>query len=66
MLPPLSFQRRPGQFYGRTRDAQRSQALCKGGITRTTGLPVWRSEAEPAPPRSLTEASSGSPTQGAG
>ena len=35
-------------------------------LTSATEQPVWRSEAEPAPPRGLTEASSGSPTQGAG
>ena len=31
--PPFCLQRRPGQFCGRTRGAQRSQPLCKGGIT---------------------------------
>ena len=36
--PPLCLQRRPGQFYGRTREAQRSQSLCKEGITDN----VWR------------------------
>ena len=35
VLPPFCLQRRPGQFCGRTREAQRSQPLCKGGITRT-------------------------------
>ena len=30
---PFCLQRRPGQFCGRTREAQRSQPLCKGGIT---------------------------------
>ena len=30
MLPPLSLQWRPGQCYGRTKKAQRLQALCKG------------------------------------
>ena len=30
--PPFCLQRRPGQFCGRTREAQRSQPLCKGGI----------------------------------
>ena len=29
---PMCRQRRPGQFCGRTREAQRSQPLCKGGI----------------------------------
>ena len=33
VLPPFCLQRRPGQFCGRTREAQRSQPLCKGGIT---------------------------------
>ena len=32
--PPLCHQRRPGQFCGRKREAQRSQPLCKGGIIR--------------------------------
>ena len=32
VLPPFCLQRRPGQFCGRTREAQRSQPLCKGGI----------------------------------
>ena len=41
MMPPLSVQRRPGQFYGRTREAQRSQALCKGGIKQLLfGIPT--------------------------
>ena len=31
--PPFCLQRRLGQFCGRTREAQRSQPLCKGGIT---------------------------------
>ena len=31
--PPFCLQRRPGQFCGRTREAQRSQPLCKGGIS---------------------------------
>ena len=35
-------------------------------LTSAMGQPVRRSEAEPAPPRGLTEASSGSPSQGAG
>ena len=30
--PPFCLQWRPGQFCGRTREAQRSQPLCKGGI----------------------------------
>ena len=30
--PPLCLQLRPGRFCGRTRKAQRSQPLCKGGI----------------------------------
>ena len=34
--PPFCLQRRPGQFCGRTREAQRSQPLCKGGITLCT------------------------------
>ena len=33
MLPPLRPQRWLGQFYGRTREAQKSQALCKWGIS---------------------------------
>jgi hypothetical protein len=33
ILPPLSVQRRPGNFFGRTREAERSQALCKGPLT---------------------------------
>ena len=33
VLPPLCLQRRPGQFCGRTMEAERSQPLCKGGIT---------------------------------
>ena len=33
--PPFCLQRRPGQFGGRTREAQRSQPLCKGGISCT-------------------------------
>ena len=32
-LPRLCLLRRLGQFYGRTREAQRSQPLCKGGIS---------------------------------
>ena len=35
VLPPFCLQRRPGQFCGRTREAQRSQPLCKGGISAT-------------------------------
>ena len=35
-------------------------------LTSAMGQPVRRSEAEPAPTRGLTEASSGSPSQGAG
>ena len=31
MLPPSSLQRPPGQFCGHTREAQKSQVLCKGG-----------------------------------
>ena len=31
--PPFCLQRRPGQFCGRTREAQRSQPLCKGVLT---------------------------------
>ena len=34
VLPPFCLQRRPGQFCGRTREAQRPQPLCKGGITK--------------------------------
>ena len=30
--PPFCLQWRPSQFWGRTREAQRSQPLCKGGI----------------------------------
>ena len=33
VLPPFCLQRRPGQFCGRTREAQRSQPLFKGGIS---------------------------------
>ena len=37
--PPFCLQRRPVQFCGRTREAQRSQPLCKGGINeRLTNL----------------------------
>ena len=32
VLPPFCLQRRPGQFCGRTMEAERSQPLCKGGI----------------------------------
>ena len=35
VLPPFCLQRRPGQFCGRTMEAERSQLLCKGGITVT-------------------------------
>ena len=35
--PPLCLQRRPGCLCGRTRGAQRSQPLCKGGITKENG-----------------------------
>ena len=35
-------------------------------ITSAMGQPVRRSEADPVPPRGLTEASSGSPSQGSG
>ena len=35
--PPFCLQRRPGQFCGRTREAQRSQPLCKGGKTLYQG-----------------------------
>ena len=38
VLPPFCLQRRPGQFCGRTREAQRSQPLCKGGITSALKL----------------------------
>ena len=31
-LPPFCLQRRPGQFCGRTMEAERSQPLCKGGL----------------------------------
>ena len=31
---PFCLQRRPGQFCGHTREAQRSQPLCKGGISK--------------------------------
>ena len=37
-LLPVCLQRRPGQFCGRTREAQRSQPLCKGGITHSLCL----------------------------
>ena len=37
--PPFCLQRRPGQFCGRTREAQRSQPLCKGGINK--GVLLW-------------------------
>ena len=40
VLPPFCLQRRPGQFCGRTREAQRSQPLCKGGITTYLSLIV--------------------------
>ena len=33
MLPALSLQQWPGQFCGRTREAQKSQAMCKGGLS---------------------------------
>ena len=33
VLPPFCLQRRPGQFCGRTMEAERSQPLCKGGIS---------------------------------
>ena len=54
VLPPFCLQRRPGQFCGRTREAQRSQPLCKGGITiphkasRLNYLAVARNPAHPA------------------
>ena len=32
VLSPFCLQRRPGQFCGRTTEAERSQPLCKGGI----------------------------------
>ena len=37
--PPFCLQRWPGQFCGRTREAQRSQPLCNGGTT--TSLIGW-------------------------
>ena len=37
-LPSLCLQRRPGQFCGRTRGAQRSQPLCKGGIGKACAI----------------------------
>ena len=44
--PPLCLQRRPGQFCGCTRKAQRSQLLCKGGISHqhfhVYGFPLSR------------------------
>ena len=40
VLPPFCLQRRPGQFCGRTREAQRSQPLCKGGINLLVHLIV--------------------------
>ena len=36
--PPFCLQRRPGQFCGRTREAQRSQPLCKGGISNMSSV----------------------------
>ena len=36
--PPFCLQRRPGQFCGRTREAQRSHPLCKWGITLRDGI----------------------------
>ena len=36
VLPPFCLQRRPGQFCGRTMEAERSQPLCKGGISSRT------------------------------
>ena len=40
VLPPFCLQRRPGQFCGRTMEAERSQPLCKGGITYINAF--WR------------------------
>ena len=49
--PPFCLQRRPGQFCGRTREAQRSQPLCKGGISNwwsVTGFCVdWHTDQIP-------------------
>ena len=50
VLPPFCLHRRPGQFCGRTREAQRSQPLCKGGISKqprrlwfgTSSRSLWR------------------------
>ena len=36
-LPPLCLQRRPDQCCGRTREAQRMQPRCKGGINSVSG-----------------------------
>ena len=38
VLPPFCLQRRPGQFCGCTREAQRSQPLCKGVLPNRSGL----------------------------
>ena len=43
--PPFCLQRRPGQFCGRTREAQRSQPLCKGvlpiSVYHITDVAKW-------------------------
>ena len=39
VLPPFCHQRRPGQFCGRTMEAERSQPLCKGGISAILQYP---------------------------
>ena len=36
--PPFYLERRPGPFCGHTREAQRSQPLCKGGISYDKSL----------------------------
>ena len=43
VLPPFCLQRRPGQFCGRTMEAERSQPLCKDGISYRA-KPVNRSQ----------------------
>ena len=39
VLPPFCLQRRRGQFCGRSREAERSQTLCKGGINNQVMWP---------------------------
>ena len=42
VLPPFCLQRRPGQFCGRTREAQRSQPLCRGGVINHDDVSKWK------------------------